>query len=1218
MRCAYVSLLLFLTHTVNAQTTDITLQNGNICRGGSTDLNTLIVAHPQNVPYSRWKEGNTYLNTAGFYCVVSPVSNTTYTLEYCLTENGDTLTKDALVTVWLEPNVTVPADISVCRGTRITLLATATNAQEVMWRNGSTIYSDGEEVLIENRTYSFVATARNDYCTTSSTATWTVEGKAPIVNPEVTWNKSMPPFCIGETIGLHSLLRFFVKDDENNSYPAAYLEGTATWTSNGQPVSDAANYKVPDWASLVATVSAKVAYTSVCDGPKTYTIPPTPVQFIITGTATTASAVCNYRNCPGDPVDIQLSLATGCNDTIQSVNITYAGGSAGCNLNFSTPREHTYRCNPIPTGASYTVALKTVALDMIMNIAPSPVDPPSVSGWPYDICKGDSADFCITTDCDDILSIDWTVTPAGVSKPELQSNGSHSWCYRVKATENATYTAEIKYRSKEQAKDDNITIPLPLAIIPSAFHMYASPEEICKGDSAIIAITSKCDSIVTVDNWNIATPVHVGRSERMMAYKTTVSQNTTIQARVIYYDRSTAMDKSTYVTGQLNVRNDPPKVSPASYNLCRGTADTARVIADACDTIVQVIWKDKKTGAVLSPQPPLNPDYTPWPTERQYILSPDDSITYVAEIEYKRSSETATQTIAVDVFVSVRERPHILKQKTVPVCETDKEVHLNEYVDSALVNMHTVQWLGYPNAIAPNLQDAEEKTYQVQATYSYTCSEMKTDIGEPERLTVLFQTSRKPVFQKPVPSETYCQNSIPLTAVEQFTTYKWILPGNVEINKPDTVYNSPAAGEFNFTLVAENECGVNSTDSKIFLSAVPFVKAAEPVIEACEGSTVTLALSDYERTGIISWMPSGQTEPEPVITVTTPATYIVSVTNLPCPAAYDTIVINAIALPQVEAMDDIDVCENSELTLNVKSWQGDNITLDWVKAEGNNNFIPVTETTFPVTAPGTYVAIAHNQCTSASSTVEVTMTPLPFVTIRTEITACLGDVIMLIPESFYGTLAWYKDGQSVDPAVTVVETPTVYTVVASNKCGNSEPASVTVFARPPIVIKPEKMPAFKHNIYYDFRFSAENAVHPVSYDLNGALPAGLIFKTDGSVTGFARLSGGNYYDYPLTITVKDADNCLATGDYVLAPEWSAPNAFLPGSSGFNSIFLAEYELEIYDRRGYLIHKGLGWTGLKADGQRAPAGTYFYKVTIPQNIHNHTTRYFSGYITVLPQ
>ncbi|MDR3133694.1 MAG: gliding motility-associated C-terminal domain-containing protein [Prevotellaceae bacterium] len=1228
MRCVYAALLLLPTIPANAQTPDdIVLKEGNICRGNSIDLGTLIVHHPANVPYSRWKEGNTYLNCpAGFSCSVSPADTATYTLEYCLSANGDTLSKDAKVIVWLDPHVTVPADTTVCRGTYVTLQAAASYAQYVMWHSGSSVYPNGAvPPPIENQAHVFVATARNDYCVRTSSATWVVEGLAPIRSAYVEYEREkLQMLCEGATIDLNTLLRYFIKDDEGVSFPATYLDGSATWTElDGQPVPDPSNYQIPEWAALIATVTASVSYTSVCDGPKTYTIPPTVLRPILEGKKTAASGSCNYRDCPGDPVEILLSLDTGCDDSIKDVNITYLGNNPGCSLSQSTPRERTYRCNSIPNGMQYRVYLKTAAIDTTMYLAPVPIDPPDINDWPDALCLGDSADFCITTDCDDILSVEWTVTPASASKPEWQSSASHLWCYRVTATEEATYTANIKYDRKGIATgkpDTTIALTLHLELQPPHFEMWASPQEICKGDSTYLAIRSTCDSIVNVGNWDITpTPLYVGRSKTTMIYKTAVTQNTTIRAQVTYHvsNQPAGTNKTADVTAELSVRNYPPGVSPASYNLCRGSADTARVLADYCDTIKNVVWKNKETGEVLSPQPPENPYFSKTPAEWQFILSPRDTITYVAEIEYMRSSETSTRKTEVAVFVSVRERPHILKEPVTAVCETDLEVMLNHYIDSALIDMNTINWIGYPTAIAPNLQDSPEKYYQVEARYAYLCSEMTTAEGSPEMLKVIFQTSTSPAFEAPTPGATYCQNYIPLRAVEQFTTYKWILPGGVEINQPDTVYNTPAAGTFTFTLTAENTCGIESTTNSVFLSALPHVEVKEPFSEICEGSTVTLALKDYERTGTVAWTPPfGNNIIEPVITVTESATYIVSVTNNPCPAAYDTIEINVILLAQVEAMDNINKCEKSELELSVKHWRGDN--LDWVNAEGNGAYTPVEHTTFPVTAPGTYIVIASNRCNTATDTVQVTMTALPFVSVRKDTTACLGETITLVTESLNGTPAWFTDGRKIDSVVITTATPVVYTVVASNECGDSEPASITVLSRPSIAIKPAEMPAFKNNAYYDLRLSAENAVYPVSYTISGTLPAGLIFKTDGSIVGYPKLSGGNYHDYPLTIEVIDAGKCQTVYNYILSPAWSAPNAFIPGSSGLNSVFLSEFQLEIYDRRGNLIHEGLGWAGFDKSGRRAPSGTYFYKVIIPRNSQNHTSRYFSGYITVLPQ
>jgi gliding motility-associated-like protein len=46
----------------------------------------------------------------------------------------------------------------------------------------------------------------------------------------------------------------------------------------------------------------------------------------------------------------------------------------------------------------------------------------------------------------------------------------------------------------------------------------------------------------------------------------------------------------------------------------------------------------------------------------------------------------------------------------------------------------------------------------------------------------------------------------------------------------------------------------------------------------------------------------------------------------------------------------------------------------------------------------------------------------------------------------------------------------------------------------------------------------------------------------------------------------------------------------------NAIFLPDYNLEVYNRNGLLMHKGRGWDGLW-NNAFVPAGTYFYKVKI---------------------
>jgi gliding motility-associated-like protein len=59
-----------------------------------------------------------------------------------------------------------------------------------------------------------------------------------------------------------------------------------------------------------------------------------------------------------------------------------------------------------------------------------------------------------------------------------------------------------------------------------------------------------------------------------------------------------------------------------------------------------------------------------------------------------------------------------------------------------------------------------------------------------------------------------------------------------------------------------------------------------------------------------------------------------------------------------------------------------------------------------------------------------------------------------------------------------------------------------------------------------------------------------------------------------------------------------PNIFTPNGDGVNDVFLADYDLKVYDRQGTLMFEGTeGWDGTH-NGVKANAGVYLYTVLIP--------------------
>jgi gliding motility-associated-like protein len=59
-----------------------------------------------------------------------------------------------------------------------------------------------------------------------------------------------------------------------------------------------------------------------------------------------------------------------------------------------------------------------------------------------------------------------------------------------------------------------------------------------------------------------------------------------------------------------------------------------------------------------------------------------------------------------------------------------------------------------------------------------------------------------------------------------------------------------------------------------------------------------------------------------------------------------------------------------------------------------------------------------------------------------------------------------------------------------------------------------------------------------------------------------------------------------------------PNIFTPNGDGVNDVFLADYDLKVYDRQGTLMYEGTsGWNGTH-NGVEANQGVYLYTVFIP--------------------
>ncbi|PKP01275.1 MAG: hypothetical protein CVU11_15745 [Bacteroidetes bacterium HGW-Bacteroidetes-6] len=84
-----------------------------------------------------------------------------------------------------------------------------------------------------------------------------------------------------------------------------------------------------------------------------------------------------------------------------------------------------------------------------------------------------------------------------------------------------------------------------------------------------------------------------------------------------------------------------------------------------------------------------------------------------------------------------------------------------------------------------------------------------------------------------------------------------------------------------------------------------------------------------------------------------------------------------------------------------------------------------------------------------------------------------------------------------------------------------------------------------------------------------------------------------------TVKVLASDGvCPSPGDSVIMNIIPIPNAFTPDNDGYNDVFVAGIDLEIVNRWGLQIYRGIdGWDG-RYKGEFVEPGTYYYVIRLP--------------------
>lgn len=310
--------------------------------------------------------------------------------------------------------------------------------------------------------------------------------------------------------------------------------------------------------------------------------------------------------------------------------------------------------------------------------------------------------------------------------------------------------------------------------------------------------------------------------------------------------------------------------------------------------------------------------------------------------------------------------------------------------------------------------------------------------GEHSQTTTVYQLAQPQVNASgPI---AFCEgDDVTLTAQPPFVSYLW---SNGETTQSVTVNTQ---NDFFVTIQDVNGCRATSETISTTVYPLPVVNLG-PDIAVCQGTPVTLNAG----TGFASylWFPGGATTQS--ITVQTAGDYRASVTDANGCFNYDevTVVIHQPEVPTITSSGQPSICEGETLTLSAPlGFQSYN----W--SNGGTQFqIDVTQT-------GSYsvTTLDQNGCTATSAPYNVTVMPLPIVTIYasgpTEI--CQGQNLTLFMPSGY---AYYEWSTGATTNSILVNQSGFYFGTATNSAGCSNVTSiveVTVYPQPEPVITPQ-------------------------------------------------------------------------------------------------------------------------------------------------------------------
>jgi len=387
-----------------------------------------------------------------------------------------------------------------------------------------------------------------------------------------------------------------------------------------------------------------------------------------------------------------------------------------------------------------------------------------------------------------------------------------------------------------------------------------------------------------------------------------------------------------------------------------------------------------------------------------------------------------------------------------------------------------------------------------------------------------------------------------LAVEEVYETYAW--------STADTASTIDVT-EAGFYQVSVTSVGGCVATSNIFVVSADSVEVEiAGANDFCQGDTITLTTDNY-----ISYEWSGGTI-DPALQVFSTGTYSLTVTNFQGCTASDTVVVNALSLPNPGLPDTLGICENESITISGQGgfasyqWQDNSQADSLVASQGGIYSLTVTD---------------NNGCEGTDSTLAYVQ-PAPTPNIVGNNTFCPEDSITLEVDSQWPNISW-STGDTLS-AITITQQD-IYTVTVMDELGCTGDASLQVdtFAvTAPAIMAPAGLCPQTNVIL-------EGEAGYVSYEWN-----------TGDNGPQISVDSAGWYE----LTAEDANGCISTASWEIIA-YPAPQVEILGADS-----ICQGEIADFSASNNFSDYEWSTSEQSANIEASVAGTYALTVTDDNN------------------